>query len=77
MTSRILVCRPYQQQSRGSFVCNYLFDLSMELGIPITGPFLVNDSEETHIVDNTPSMEDTDRPLSPHERFEHAKQIIS
>ena len=45
MTSQILGCRPYQQQSRGSFVCNYIFDLSMELGIPITGPFLVSDRE--------------------------------
>ena len=49
----------------------------MELGIPITGPFLVSDSEQTRIEDNTPSMEDTDRPLSPHERFRHTKQIIT
>ena len=49
----------------------------MELGIPITVPFLVNDSEQTHIEDNTPSMEDTNSSLSPHERFGHGKQIIS
>ena len=49
----------------------------MELAILITGPFLVNDSELTHVEDNTPNMEDTNSPQSPHERFGHAKQIIS
>ena len=49
----------------------------MELGIPITGRFLVNDSEYTHIEDNTPSMEDNGSPLSQHEWFGHAKHIIS
>ena len=29
----------------GVLFYSYVFDLSVELGIPITGPFLVNDSE--------------------------------
>jgi hypothetical protein len=70
MASRILGCPPYQQQFGRVLFHYYILILIfiIGLGIPITSHFLVNDKRmNTHHENNSPSMEDTDRPLSLHE----------
>ena len=53
----------------------FWFDLSMELGIPNTIHFLVNDKWiNTHCENNTSSMENIGHPSLPRELYEHTKE---
>ena len=60
----------------GGVLFNYFWFLISGLGIPITALSCKDKWINTHHENNPLSMEDTDRPLSLHERSRHTKQMF-